>query len=159
MDQKLFVDTVLPAGLALLPPRFTSDSAKLMIVAIMLQESGLRHRRQQPAGPARSYAQFELPGVNEVMQGPTTRDRAAEVLSALDYAGLTPSQVHAALEHNDLLAVCFTRLLLWGDPAPLPSPADDAGGWQYYLRRWRPGKPRPEKWPTNWATARALLGL
>jgi hypothetical protein len=44
-------------------------------------------------------------------------------------------------------------LLLWTDPQPMPTSQD--AGWQCYLRNWRPGKPHPDQWPRNWASAEA----
>lgn len=143
---------VLPAAFALLPSRLDSLEARAMVTAICLQESALKHRRQI-RGPARGLAQFELIGCTEVMTGHATRDVAATVLDALLYAGASDLEVHSALEHNDVLAVCFARLLLWGDPARLPPEHDAESGWAYYLRRWRPGKPRHEKWAANWEAA------
>lgn len=63
------------------------------------------------------------------------------------------SLVHAALEHDDVLAAAFARLLLWTDPFRLPTKSDAAGGWDLYLRTWRPGKPHPARWPARYAAA------
>ena len=49
----------------------------------------------------------------------------------------------AALEHDDVLAAAFGRLLLWTDPRAPPAVGDESGAWALYLRCWRPGKPRP----------------
>jgi hypothetical protein len=59
--------------------------------------------------------------------------------------------VHRALSHNDILACAFARLLLWIDKAPLPS--TEADGWRYYVRNWRPGRPRIERWGGCWEQA------
>ena len=47
--------------------------------------------------------------------------------------------VYNALEHDDVLAMGFGRLLLWTDPKALPGLNDVDGAWQLYLRTWRPG--------------------
>ncbi|MCY1303002.1 hypothetical protein D9M70_526890 [compost metagenome] len=44
-----------------------------------------------------------------------------------------------ALEHDDVLAAGFARLLLWSDPKPLPLAGDEQGAFDLYLRTWRPG--------------------
>ncbi|WP_447751835.1 hypothetical protein [Pseudomonas nicosulfuronedens] len=49
----------------------------------------------------------------------------------------------AAIEHDDILAACMARLLLFTDPARLPALGDESGAWDMYLRVWHPGKPRP----------------
>ena len=54
--------------------------------------------------------------------------------------------VYDRLEHDDVLAAGFARLLLLTDPRPLPDVTDVDGAWAYYLRNWRPGKPHPETW-------------
>lgn len=68
--------------------------------------------------------------------------------------------VWAALEQDDLLAVCFARLLLFSDPMALPMVGEVQAAWKLYAERtWRPGKPHPETWPGYYDEARAALGL
>lgn len=136
-----------------------SSAAEQLVLAICLQESALEHRYQVlsmgRAGPARGWAQFERGGgVVAVMTHPTTRERARRLCESLHVAW-DSSAIWRALEGNDLLAIGFARLLLWSDPAPLPTDQDIA--WAYYLRNWRPGKPRPKEWPGNWSAAGAAL--
>ena len=50
-----------------------------------------------------------------------------------------PRAVWEAIEHDDVLAAGLARLLLYTDPARLPSLGDEEGAWQLYLRTWRPG--------------------
>jgi hypothetical protein len=66
--------------------------------------------------------------------------------------------VYAALVEDDVLAAGFARLGLWADPQPLPAIGDVHGGWDCYLRNWRPGRPRPEHWGDNYDAACAAVG-
>ena len=124
-----------------------------MLLAIGLQESLLRFRRQHNNGPARGLWQFERGGgVRGVLRHAATKQRAFELCAA---RSVRPEEmaVWTALEIDDTLAAGFARLLLWSDAAPLP-PLNATGlAWAYYMRNWRPGKPKPEKWPENWKTA------
>ncbi|WP_203230088.1 hypothetical protein, partial [Azotobacter chroococcum] len=99
-----------------------------MLLAIGLQESGLAHRRQI-GGPARGLWQFEQGGgVRGVLLHPMSRQHA---LAACEAHNVKPSAaaVYAALEHDDILAAAFARLLLWADPAPLPAVGEVAKSW------------------------------
>ena len=137
---------------ALLPARMRSPAATLMLLAIGLQESRFEHRRQI-GGPARGFWQFERGGgVAGVLRFDGTLHTSRAVCAA---RGVRPvaADVYAALEHDDVLAAAFARLLLWTDPAPLPKLGDEAGAWAYYLRNWRPGKPHPQTWPEMYQNA------
>lgn len=135
----------------LLPGRYDSLDARVMLLAIGAQESEFRYR-QQVGGPARGYWQFEQGGgVRGVLTHSATRLQALAVCHMRAVAPVE-SDVYAALASDDLLACAFARLLLWTDPATLPR--DDAGvAWDYYLRTWRPGKPRQDAWERNYAGA------
>lgn len=138
-------ENVLP-GTALLPARWDTPEARVMLLAIGLQESRFVHRRQIK-GPARGFWQFEQGGgVRGVLEHPASRRFALEVCEAREVTP-APVEVYRRLEHDDLLAAAFARLLLYTDPRPLPRlrRADEA--WDYYERNWRPGKPHPETWP------------
>src|SRR6185312_10462500 len=63
---------IVPA-LATLPPEMDSSQARVMLLAIALQESGLR-TREQDGGPARGLWQFERNGVLAVMHCLQTAD-------------------------------------------------------------------------------------
>lgn len=142
---------IAPA-LALLPARMTSPAAEVMLLAIGLQESGLIHRRQI-GGPARGLFQFEQGGgVRGVLLHSLSRQHALAVCEA---RGVAPSAaaVYAALEHDDILAAAFARLLLWSDPAPLPEVGEVGASWDLYLRTWRPGKPHRHSWDRIYARA------
>jgi hypothetical protein len=134
----------------------SDDRARVMLLAIGGQESdGFRHRRQMGNGPARGWWQFEggpMSGTAEVLVGAATKAKAAEVLKALN-APTDRASIHLALEHNDLLACAFARLLLFGHPKALPGLDQPDIGWNYYISRWHPGKPHPTTWAGHWRNA------
>lgn len=127
---------------SLLPDRMQSAAALRMLRAIAMQESRFKHRFQIN-GPARGYWQFEKIGVIGVITHPATKAHAEAVCAALNYP-VNVDVLYEAIAHNDVLAACFARLLLWQHPDPLPD--DTEAAWQYYLRQWRPGKPHRETW-------------
>lgn len=138
------IEAVYPAAALLLPPAMNTPAAWRMLTAIGLQESRFRHRAQV-GGPARGFWQFEQGGgVAGVLRHEASRDAARDVLARLCYTDPTPQKIHAAIEHNDVLAACFARLLLWTDARALPTTATD--GWTQYLATWRPGRPHPQTW-------------
>ncbi len=153
-------------ALLLLPAKMTSPQAELMLLAIGLQESELKHRRQHGNGPARSLWQGEQGGgmvagllgfhnqdVQDLVRG----------LCAVRGVPAQPRAVWEAIEHDDVLAAGLARLLIYTDPARLPGLDDEEGAWQLYLRTWRPGAftrgtaaKRAElrqKWAKNYAQA------
>ena len=133
------------ASMALLPPAMDSAGARAMLLAIAWQESRLLHRRQI-SGPARGFWQFEKGGgVAGVLMHPATATHARYVCSSLTYPPSTDA-CYTAIEHNDVLACSFARLLLWTLPKALPGRADAEAGWNQYLLAWRPGKPHRETW-------------
>ena len=144
-------DRVLTPALELLPDRMESPRARVMLLAINLQEDPLQERTQRGNGPARGLFQFERGGgVRGVLSHPATAEVASVVCTA---RGVAPEEraVWNSLQTDDILAACFARLLLWTDPKPM---AQNAGqGWGLYARVWRPGKPHPEKWDDNYARA------
>lgn len=144
--KKIQNDAIRPA-LAMMPAAMSRQPKKLMtlMLAIGLQESRFKHRRQIN-GPARGYWQFERAGgVRGVLLHKASRDAAVALCKA---RGVAPSDqaVYAALERDDVLAAGFARLLLWTDPRPLPELGDADAAWDYYIRNWRPGKPHRETW-------------
>lgn len=139
-------------GLALLPSNMDSVSARVMLYAIGLQESRFTYRFQIVAGkpdakgPARGYFQFEAGGgVKGVMTHPSTQQHA-ERICELRGVPFERTAVWRRLETDDVLAVCFARLLLWADPKPLPPITDKQAAWDCYLSAWRPGKPHRSTW-------------
>lgn len=146
---------IAPA-LALLPARMSSPSAEVMLLAIGLQESRFSHRRQV-GGPARGFWQFEQGGgVRGVLRHSASREHALAVCRIRNVIA-TEGAVYAALEHDDVLAAAFARLLLWTDPKALPALGDEQAAWDLYLRVWRPGRPRKEKWAASWSSAQQAM--
>lgn len=144
---------VLPAALSLLPAKMDTPAARRLVLAIGLQESRFQHRRQI-SGPARGFWQFERSGVLGVIRHPVTQQPLEAAVVALQYDPEMASDdigMHAAIEHNDVLATVLARLNLWWMPGPLPT--DQDGAWNYYVAAWRPGKPRPETWGLCWRMA------
>ena len=121
-----------------------TDPAKVMLLAIALQESGLEHRRQidstgKPmATLARGWYQFEAGGgVAGVCSHAASKDPAAAACAKL-LVPFNQADIHESLAWHDQLATVFARLLLFTDPAPLPAIGDQQGALDYYLYNWRP---------------------
>ena len=156
-------EAIEPA-LHLLPPKMDSQAARVMLLAIGLQESRFQYRFQKLAGrpyekgPARGFWQFERGGgVHGVMSHPATRDLAKHVCESRGVP-LDSVIVHAKLETDDILAAAFARLLLWADRLPLPAvDADHDAAWDCYVRNWRPGKPHRATWDDFHSQARGQL--
>lgn len=147
-------DAIEPA--AKLLPSMDSPKARMMLLAIGLQESRFEHRRQI-GGPARGFWQFESGGgVRGVLTHKTSAYDAAKICHARG-VGSSTKEVYERLENDDILACCFARLLLLTDPRSLPMIGDVDGAWDYYEHNWRPGKPHPETWPELYEQARNLL--
>jgi len=128
-----------------LPVKMQSDPAVKLLMAIGWQESGFAYRRQIN-GPARGFWQFEKAGVEAVLKHHATSDYMVRAALAFSYPP-TVEALHVAIEHNDILAAILARLLLWADPAPIPDlNFRPEAAWDYYVRNWRPGKPRKERW-------------
>jgi len=146
---------IIPAAYAVLPPSMGSPAATAMLIAIGLQESKFAARRQMPTGPARGFWQFERGGgVAGVLLHPSTHPHAQTALAALRYPRTTDAaQVWPWLEHNDVLACVFARLLLWTLPDRLPTSREADFAWGQYLKAWRPGKPHRSTWDAHYAEA------
>ena len=151
-------------AMALLPAKMDSAPARVMLLAIGLQESRFLYRAQKTntpgvKGPARGFWQFERGGgVVGVLTHEATRLLARGVCEARQVQPLALA-VHPRLEFDDVLAAAFARLLLWADVPPLPSvDADHETAWQCYTRSWRPGKPHRATWDAFHAQARAQVG-
>lgn len=134
----------MSAGFALLPEPMQSPAAMGMLYAIGMQESRFLHRRQI-RGTARGFWQFEKAGIAAVLHHPATAIIIRRILVRLRY-GVSVEESHAAIQHNDTLACCYARLLLWPIPEPLPGPDEPEEGWRQYLAAWNPGRPKPETW-------------
>jgi hypothetical protein len=131
----------------------SDDRARVLLLAIGLQESAFQYRRQVPVAHAMGFWQFERGGgVAGVLAHRMTWRPARDVCDDLEVQAEAKA-VWEALAYCDALACAFARLLLWTDPKPLPGVDEVDGAWQTYLRNWRPGKPRPGHWPGNWRRA------
>lgn len=151
MTTRHALSLAIDPALTLLPAKMESTQARALLIAIGWQESKFAARRQQPAGPARGFWQFEKAGgVVEVLTRRQTRVPMAQVCEALSIEP-TVEAVYAALPYQDILAAACARLLLWALPEPLPGHLDVDVAWHQYLKAWRPGKPRPVDWPESYA--------
>lgn len=161
MDLKTMTATAITPALALLPARMDTAEARVMLLAIGLQESRFTHR-QQIGGPARGFWQFEKGtrasrgGVWGVFLHAASKNHLASLCRARSVA-CDPDAIYAALEYDDVLAAGVARLLLWTDPKALPQIGEADAAWALYQRTWRPGKPHPQTWPALYAQAMAAL--
>lgn len=140
----------------------SSISAKRFLLAIALQESGLAHRRQVGAGgaengPAVSWWQFEQGGgCKGVLTHLSAAPRMLKLCEAFNVKP-DPSALWEAMHYQDIIAAAAARLLVYTLPSALPDTQDV--GWSQYISAWRPGKPRPDEWPKNWALASKAVGV
>lgn len=151
-----FNKSVLAAAMSLLPPQLDSPEARIMLLAIGLQESELTWRCQK-GGPAHGCWQFELTGVRGVMANDKARLLLLDVCAKRGITTPNSIMIYSALVSDDVLAAALARLLLWTDPRPLPAIGDMQGAWIYYIRNWAPGKPRFSSWPENYARAVSVI--
>jgi hypothetical protein len=155
MKLDVALETIILPALEFL--QMDSPEARVMMLAIGLQESGMEARYQVlnngRKGAAKGLWQFEKGGgVLGVMRHRASKKQA---LLACRAHGLPWEQdpIWRALEHDDILAAVFARLFLWTDPEPLPEVGDMDGAMDLYHRVWRPGKFDPDRWPGNYAKA------
>lgn len=151
---------IIPAAYAVLPSVMNSPKATAMLLAIGLIESGFRERRQLGGGPARGFYSFERGGgVKGVVTHPETRDALRVALVALRYEKAIGQTVllYQHLEHNDVLATVFARLLLWTVAGPLPARGEYDAAWRNYVDGWRPGKPHRSAWNDHYAMAWSIV--
>ncbi|CAB3867734.1 hypothetical protein [Achromobacter deleyi] len=153
-------DAINPA-LEVLPAGMDTPAARVILLAVGLQESRFLHRRQI-GGPARGFWQFEKGtrasrgGVWGVFLHAASKGHLAALCKARSVA-CDPDAIYAALEYDDVLAAGVARLLLWTDPKALPPVGDADASWALYLRTWRPGKPHPQTWPDLYRQAVAQV--
>lgn len=147
----------------LLPEAMRTFDAARMVLAICVQESGLRTRwqitdvdRPEVKGRARGFAQFEPGGVVGVVFHQASRFWLHGVCKAR-CVPFDPDAIYAALEHDDVLAMALARLLLFTDRRPIPHANECASAWDMYVSIWKPGKPHPDRWPFSWETARGVV--
>ena len=142
-----------------LDPRFDTLAARMQLATTGLQESRFMDRVQQDNGPAHSFWQMEKGGgVHGVLTSDVTRELAVELCAHFNVQP-TDDAVWAALilPQNDCLACGLARLIYYADPTPLPAVGDVDGSWRYYIRNWRPGKPKPLTWPGYYALAKEYI--
>ena len=159
MTPSIFLSTTLDPALTFLagiePNIQPTDEARVLLLAIGLQESGLTAERQIN-GPARGLWQFESEGVADVFFHAVAGRVAQRVCAALGVAP-TLTSVYQALDSNVRLAACFARLLLWTDPKPLPPVGLAAEAYVYYAGLWRHVWYRRSAWGRNYlASCRAI---
>ncbi|MEO5811539.1 MAG: hypothetical protein ABIU96_03885 [Rhodanobacter sp.] len=149
---------IIDPALAMLPAKLGGDAARVLLLAIALQESGLRRRMQPGEDAARGLWPFAQDGVvRKLLMHPSTCDVAA-ALCACCGVDASAGGVYSCLVADDLLSCGFARLNLYTDAAPLPAPDNSMGAWACYVRVWTPDKPRPRDWVDNYATAMSALG-
>lgn len=156
VDLKTVIDAAITPALGLLPANRDTREARVMLLAIGLQESRFVHRRQIK-GPAVGFWQFERGGGVRGVLAHASSWADAHAVCAIRDVEPTSTGVYNSLAHDDILAAAFARMLLWTDPQRLPSLGDADGAWSLYLRTWRPGKPHPETWPALYAQALAAV--
>ncbi|MGG7604623.1 hypothetical protein [Massilia sp. BKSP1R2A-1] len=133
-----------------------TPNARRFVLAIALQESGLRHRRQIVAGGAEngqasSFWQFEAGGgCRGVLEHYLTASCMRGLCKDFNVV-VTPQGLWEAMRYQDVLAAIAARLLIYTLPQKLPTTAEE--GWAQYVAAWRPGKPHPSTWANAWATA------
>lgn len=155
---------VLTPALSVLPRAFDTPEARVLLLAIGLQESKLKHRwqvvnarRPDIKGPARGLWQFEHGGgVTAVLMHPATHGYALRACELADVQP-EPRPVWSWLSEDDELAAQFARLLLLSDPAPLPTLGKAQDAWDYYVRNWRPGRPHSSTWNRNYQAAQQAI--
>ena len=139
----------------------SSPQAARFLLAIAIQESGLRARRQivsggAEAGPAVSYWQGEVTGgmiltLKHFRVGPWMK----AICEAYNVQP-TPAGLWEAMRYQDIVAAAAARLLVYTLPFALATTQDE--GWAQYLSAWRPGRPHPETWPAAWKLATETVG-
>ena len=153
------VTVILDKMFTLLPRELDSKEARVMLLAIGLQESMFQYRKQMGNGPANGFWQFEQGtrasrgGVWGIYLHPTSRYWLAKLCEARNVK-FTPAAIHTALMTDDILAAGCARLLLFTDPKRLPALGDTVNSWLLYAKRtWRPGKPHQSSWDAYYKKA------
>ncbi len=129
----------ITAAFNMLPVKMSGKPARLMLLAIQLQEDPQQLRAQMGNGPARGLWQMEKGGgCKGVLNHPSSKQEA-ERICEMRHVTATPEDVWAHIRTDDVLAAAFARLLLWTDPKPLPAIGEVRQAFDLYLRTWRPG--------------------
>lgn len=145
---------VEPTYACLLPGRFASREASVLLLAIGLQESGFQARQPGRDGAGRGYWRMEQRAVHAVLGTESTRltARAVCLLRAL---APTDGDVYRGIGHDDMLAFALARLLLWTEGTKLPSVGDADGAFRAYQRCW-PGA-TSDGWAEHYALAMRVV--
>lgn len=156
IDPKILAS--IDVAISLLPREMNSTEAIVLMYAIGLQESRFKYRRQivngLPTGPAKGFWQFERGGgCKGVVEHPASRYWMHKVCSNQGVS-FNATGVWNSIETNDVVAAAAARLLLFTDPKYLPRVNDSKGGWNLYIRTWRPGKPHWQTWNGFYEQAR-----
>lgn len=143
---KNIINTAIDPALALLPAVMDTPQARVMLLAIGLQESRFEHRfqvvqgRPGAKGLARGFWQFE-PGTRASrggVWGVWLHEASRFWLASLCRARgveFEPGAIYAAIETDDVLAAGVARLLIYTDSLKLPVLGDVAGAWKLYAAR------------------------
>jgi hypothetical protein len=160
---KLEILNAIDVAMGLLPPAMDSERARVMLLAIGLQESRFTHRFQvvqgKPGakGPARGFWQFERGGgCKGVVEHPASRYWMHQLCMAREVP-FNATAIWNAIETDDVLAAGAARLLLFTDPRRLPQVDDANEAWNLYVRTWRPGKPHRQTWPALHSQAQDVV--
>jgi hypothetical protein len=158
MSPEMFLKVAIDPGLAVLPESMRSNDARRFLLAICLQESALKYRRQIK-GPARGFPMFEINGLRGVLTHRSSKELARSVLVNLELEGADSdvAALHMIFEFNDALSIAFARLLIFTLPHKLPTNAAEA--WKQYISAWRPGRPHESAWLGNWTVANAAVSV
>lgn len=134
-----------------LEPPYASLEARLMLLAIGMQETGFKTRYQLPSGPGLGLWQVEYTTEMDFWRRGKLRTCARALKE------LAPTIYESAAD-NDHVAATICRSLLWErDPKPLPAIGDIDAAWACYLRVQRPGRPSRKRWTQSYATALAVV--
>jgi hypothetical protein len=155
----LHSNVIIPA-LQLLPAKMGHQKAILQLGATAIQESNLQHRRQHPTGPARSFWQMEPIAIQDVVTRPSSIAHARALCQFFDVR-FNWRDIYDAIQHGqyDVFACALARLNYWNDITSIPDVDQIQRAWNYYIRVWRPGKPRPDHWPESyWRAYGAIVG-
>jgi hypothetical protein len=154
------IRNAIDVAISLLPHQMNSPEALVLMYTIGLQESRFKYRRQivngKPNGPAKGFWQFERGGgCKGVVEHSASRYWMHKVCMNQGVR-FNATEIWNAIETNDVLAAAAARLLIFTDPKYLPSVNDSKGGWNLYIRTWRPGKPHRGTWDGFQAQARKI---
>lgn len=155
---------IINPGLALLPAKMDSRAARVLLLAMGLQESNFEHVRQIGGGPGRGNWQFEpgtklsRGGVWGIYLHSASRGHL-ESICRIRGVQFEPHAIWLQIERDAPFACACARLLMWTDAGALPAADDELGGWSFYAGVWRPGRPRFETWAANHRDARQACGV